>query len=244
MFLPEKQHGSLRDQAWSSQSCAPKHWAGALTDLYVKHFFSPFPLSSSSSSPPRFAEWICPKSRWCETNQAQFQFRAQRRTPDPWSPSSNSKPAGDLHLMHFNWSTKSSRAVCVLGCEMHLCPSALPLCSAWLWGKQEPSDVALGLEMPGWSWRLLRSMVWGGELTPSAAAANGFTTNPAENMSSWGLWWQRPRRMKEGPHSCAHAYQQTTVRVMYEGCRIKSEGCTELLLTSGMEILVQSIPSE
>lgn len=40
-------------------------------------------------------------------------------------------------------------------------PSAAPD-----WGKQEPSDVALGLEMPGWSWRLLRSMVWVGRANP------------------------------------------------------------------------------
>lgn len=62
-----------------------------------------------------------------------------------------------------------------------------------------------------------------GKLNRSAAAANGSTTNPAENMSSRGSGSQKAEEEKRGWKSCTHAYQQTSVRMMDDGRRIKTQ---------------------
>lgn len=107
----------------------PKLWAGALTDLQVSYFFSlqlspPTPIPTLNAFPQRVADARLIRSHSNSRHSRGHQTR---------SPSSHSKPAGDLHLMHFNCCTQRSWAVCVLGCEMHPrpLPSARPDWSKW-----------------------------------------------------------------------------------------------------------------
>lgn len=87
--------------------------------------------------------------------------------------------------MHFNWCAEIQSWVCFglwNAFPTPPFPSAEP--------DSEPSDAALGFrdarpELVA----LCASAINGrGRLTSVTVAANGSTTDPAENMSSWGLW--------------------------------------------------------